>query len=139
MSLDITGKLVTKLPQQSGQGKNGAWIKQDFIVETQEQFPKKVCISLWGEKAKELDSIAIGETMKIGINIESREFNGKWYTDVKAWKIKKAKLLCLTMTIFLHSLNHQTHLNPQMTFHSKNKKRQPIWLPFFIPIAIYSV
>ncbi len=89
MSLDITGKLITKLPQQNGQGKNGVWVKQDFIIETQEQFPKKVCISLWGDKAKELDSIAIGETIKLGINIESREFNGKWYTDVKAWKIEK--------------------------------------------------
>jgi hypothetical protein len=90
MSLEITGKLVTKLAQQSGQGKNGTWIKQDFIIETQEQFPKKVCISLWGEKAKELDNYAIGETMKAGINVESREFNGKWYTDVKAWRIEKA-------------------------------------------------
>ena len=89
MSLEITGKLITKLPQQSGQGKNGTWTKQDFIIETQEQFPKKVCISIWGEKAKELDAIAIGETMKIGINVESREFNGKWYTDIKAWKIDK--------------------------------------------------
>ncbi len=89
MSLDITGKLVSKLPQQSGQGKNGTWIKQDFIIETLDQFPKKVCISLWGDKAKELDSIAIGETLKLDINIESREFNGKWYTDVKAWKMEK--------------------------------------------------
>jgi len=90
MSLEIIGKLISKLPQQSGQGKNGTWIKQDFIIETQDQFPKKVCISLWGDKAKELDSIAMGENVKAGINIESREFNGKWYTDVKAWKIEKA-------------------------------------------------
>ncbi len=89
MSLDITGKLITKLPQQSGQGKNGTWTKQDFVIETQEQFPKKVCIAAWGEKAKELDNIAIGDTLKIGFNVESREFNGKWYTDVKAWKIEK--------------------------------------------------
>lgn len=89
MSLDITGKLITKLPQQSGQGKNGTWIKQDFIIETQEQFPKKVCISVWGDKSKDLDNVSVGETLKIGINVESREFNGKWYTDVKAWKIEK--------------------------------------------------
>lgn len=89
MNLEITGKLISKLAQQSGQGKNGAWIKQDFVIETQEQYPKKVCISLWGDKAKELDSIAMGESMKVGINIESREFNGKWYTDVKAWRIEK--------------------------------------------------
>ena len=89
MSLEITGKLITKLPQQSGQGKNGTWTKQDFIIEPQEQFPKKVCISIWGDKAKDLDAIAIGETLKAGINVESREFNGKWYTDVKAWRIEK--------------------------------------------------
>ena len=89
MSLEITGKLITILPQQSGQGKNGTWIKQDFILETQEQFPKKVCISVWGDKAKDLEGFAIGETMKAGINVESREFNGKWYTDVKAWKLDK--------------------------------------------------
>lgn len=90
MSLEITGKVIAKLPQQSGQGKNGSWIKQDFVIETQDQFPKKVCISLWGDKAKELDAFAIGDTLKAGINIESREFNGKWYTDVKAWRIDKA-------------------------------------------------
>lgn len=89
MSLEIIGKLITMLPQQSGQGKNGTWTKQDFIIETQEQFPKKVCISIWGDKAKDLEGFAIGETMKAGINIESREFNGKWYTDVKAWRIEK--------------------------------------------------
>jgi len=89
MSLEITGKLIAIQPQQSGQGKNGTWIKQDFVIETQEQFPKKVCISIWGEKAKDLEGFAIGETMKAGINIESREFNGKWYTDVKAWRIDK--------------------------------------------------
>ena len=93
MNLEITGKLVTKLQQQSGQGKNGTWIKQDFIIETQEQFPKKVCISLWGDKAKELDTYAIGDSMKAGINVESREFNGKWYTDIKAWRIEKSSAL----------------------------------------------
>ena len=89
MSLEIIGKLVTKLPLQSGQGKNGAWIKQEFILETPDQFPKKICISLWGDKAKDLDQIAIGDNLKASINIESREFNGKWYTDVRAWRIEK--------------------------------------------------
>lgn len=89
MSLDISGKLIAKLQQQTGQGKNGAWVKQDFIIETQEQFPKKVCVTLWGDKVKDLDNIAIGDALKTSVNIESREFNGKWYTDVKAWKLEK--------------------------------------------------
>ena len=87
--MEISGKLIEKLAQQTGQGKNGVWVKQDFIIETEDQYPKKVCIALWGEKAKEIDSIAIGESIKASINVESREFNGKWYTDVKAWRLEK--------------------------------------------------
>lgn len=87
--MEISGKLIEKLPQQTGQGRNGAWVKQEFIIETPDQYPKKVCIALWGEKAKEIDSISIGENIKASINVESREFNGKWYTDVKAWRIEK--------------------------------------------------
>lgn len=87
--MEISGKLIEKLPQQSGQGRNGQWIKQEFIVETQEQYPRKVCIALWGDKASEIDNIAIGESIKVGVNVESREFNGKWYTDVKAWRLER--------------------------------------------------
>lgn len=87
--MEITGKLIEKLPQQTGQGRNGAWVKQEFIIETPDQYPRKVCIALWGERARDLDSINIGESINASINVESREFNGKWYTDVKAWKIEK--------------------------------------------------
>lgn len=89
MSLEISGKVVSKLQQQTGQGRNGAWVKQDFIIETQEQFPKKVCVALWGDKVKELEQYAIGDSIKVSINIESREFNGRWYTDIKAWRMER--------------------------------------------------
>lgn len=73
---------------QSGQGKNGTWKKQEFIIETQDKFPKKVCLSLWGEKVDET-RLNPGEKITASINIESREYNGRWYTDVRAWKIAK--------------------------------------------------
>jgi hypothetical protein len=87
--MEITGKLFSKLAQQTGQGKNGTWVKQEFIMETQEQFPKKVCISLWGDKVRDLDPVQPGDALKVSINIESREFNGRWYTDVRAWKLER--------------------------------------------------
>lgn len=73
---------------QSGQGKNGTWKKQEFILETPGQYPKKVCLSLWGEKVDET-RLSVGEKITASINIESREYNGRWYTDVRAWKIAK--------------------------------------------------
>lgn len=90
MALEITGKLIQKLDLQSGIGKTGnSWQKQEFIIETTEQFPRKVCANLWGDKVDMLSAINIGDTVIISFNVESREFNGKWYTDVKAWKIEK--------------------------------------------------
>lgn len=88
MALELTGKLIAVLPEQTGNGKNGTWVKQEFVVETQEKFPKKVCCSAWGDKVDELRNVRQGDTIKVSFNLESREFNSRWYTDVRAWKIE---------------------------------------------------
>jgi hypothetical protein len=87
--MQITAKLVQTLPVQTGVGKNGEWKKQEIIVETTDRFPKKICISIWGDKVQPSQLIA-GNTFTIDFDVESREFNGRWYTDVKAWKIEVA-------------------------------------------------
>jgi len=87
--MEITGKIIQILEASSGTSSRGEWKRQDFIIETQEQYPKKVCISNWNSKV-ELDSMGVGSDVKVSINIESREFNSKWYTDVRAWKMELA-------------------------------------------------
>jgi hypothetical protein len=87
MALELSGKVIQILPEQTGTGKNGQWIRQDFILETQEQYPKKVCFSAWGDKAALVKSLKPGTMLSASFNAESREFNGKWYTDLRIWKI----------------------------------------------------
>ena len=87
--MQLTSKLIQLLPLQTGIGKNGQWKKQDIIVETDEKYPKKICITIWGDKIDE-KQLQPGNMLTIDYDIESREFNGKWYTDVKAWKIQVA-------------------------------------------------
>ncbi|MCI0501265.1 MAG: DUF3127 domain-containing protein [Epsilonproteobacteria bacterium] len=84
--MNITAKLTQLLPLQTGMGKNGQWRKQDIIVETDNQYPKKICISIWGDKINETQ-LQIGNVLDISFELESREFNNKWYTDIKALKI----------------------------------------------------
>ncbi len=48
--MKLTAKISQLLPLQTGSGKNGEWKKQDFIVETGDAYPKKICISVWGDK-----------------------------------------------------------------------------------------
>jgi len=89
MSLELKGRLIRKLDVESGEGRNGRWEKQQFILETEEQYPKKVCIVCWGDKIAMLNGLNEGDRLTVAVNIESREFNGRWYTDVKAWKIDR--------------------------------------------------
>lgn len=85
--MQITAKLIKILPLQSGTGRNGEWKRQDIIVETQDQYPKQICIGIWGDKIEE-EKLKIDNMLTIDFDIESREYNGKWYTNVKAWKIE---------------------------------------------------
>lgn len=88
--MELKGKLLQLLPLQTGEGKNGPWKKQEIIIETTEgQFPKKICISVWGDKINE-SMLKLGNDLKVSFDIESREYNSRWYTDVKAWKIELA-------------------------------------------------
>jgi hypothetical protein len=86
--MEIKGKIFQLLPEQSGEGKNGQWRKQDFVLETLESYPKKICISSWGDKIDQF-SIKQDEVVTVHFDVESREYNGKWYTDVKAWRVDR--------------------------------------------------
>ena len=87
--MELSGKIVQIMPEINGNGKNGQWRKQEFIVETQGNYPKKVCITVWGDNIDQF-RINVGDQVNASIDIESREYNGRWYTDVKAWKMEKA-------------------------------------------------
>lgn len=87
--MEVSGKIIQILPEQTGTSARGEWSRQDFIIETNEQYPKKICISNWGKKA-DLGAAPVGTEVTCHINIESREFNNRWYTDVKVWKMEIA-------------------------------------------------
>jgi hypothetical protein len=88
-NMELKGKVIQLLPLQSGMGKKGPWKKQEFIVETQSQYPKKVCLSVWGDKVDQF-SLSVGQFVNVSVELESREYNGRWYTEARAWKLEKS-------------------------------------------------
>ena len=92
MSLELEGRIVRKLNVQNGSSARGPWSKQEFIFEYQEgNFPTQVCMNVWGEdKVRDLARHNDGEKVKVSFNLSSREYNGRWYTDVRAWRIESA-------------------------------------------------
>jgi len=85
--MEIKGKLVKVLPVQTGQGRNGEWKRQEFVIELEGTYPRKVCISSWGDKVN-VESLIEGTMLNVSFDVESREFNGKWYTNLTAWKVE---------------------------------------------------
>ena len=86
--MEISGKIIAVLPMATGQGKNGTWRSQDYVLETADQYPKKVCFNLFNDKIDQFP-LAIDDQVNVSFDVESREYNGRWYTTVRAWKIEK--------------------------------------------------
>lgn len=85
--LNISGIVLNILPLQTGTSKAGnQWQKQDFILETGGQYPRKVCICLFGDNVEKFP-LQVGQSVTASVDIESREFNTRWYTDVRAWNV----------------------------------------------------
>ena len=88
--MEIQGRIVQILPLQSGVGQQSQkeWKKQEYILEQGGPYPKKVCFNLWGD-AIDRFMLREGEEVTVQIDIESREYNGRWYTDVRAWRVDR--------------------------------------------------
>jgi hypothetical protein len=88
-NLKLEGTVVQLLDAQQGEGANGAWKKQEFIIETSGKYPKKISIIGFQDMADKVSNLKNGDNVEVSVNIESREYNSRWYTDIKAWKIDK--------------------------------------------------
>lgn len=86
--MEVKGRITEELDLQTGEGKNGTWQKQEYIIEYGDKFPKKMCFAVWGDKIEEF-SLKVDDTVTLSIEIESREYNNKWYTNVQGWRVVK--------------------------------------------------
>ena len=89
--MEITGKIIAILEKKSGVAKlsGKAWMVQEFVIETQEAYPKKVCFEVFGEeRIKEFD-IKMMDELTVSFDVDAREYNGKWYNTLYTWKVKR--------------------------------------------------
>ena len=90
MAFELSGKIIAVLDQKSGISKTGtSWSVQQYVIETHEQYPKKMCFDVFGEDKISQFNIQIGDELKLFFDVDAREYNGRWYNSFKAWKIEK--------------------------------------------------
>ena len=87
--MEIKGKIIHVLPLQEGVSRAGnPWKKQEYVLETGDQYPRKICFDFFGDKVDQFPA-AIGDEVILNFDIDSREYNGRWYTGVHGWKLEK--------------------------------------------------
>ena len=92
MALELEGTIRTKLSVQSGTSARGPWAKQEFVLDYPDgNYTAQACLMAWGqEKVQELSKYQVGDKVKVSFNVKSREYNGRWYTDLQIWRIAPA-------------------------------------------------
>lgn len=90
MAFELSGKIIAVLDRKSGISKTGtSWSVQQYVIETHEQYPKKMCFDVFGEDKISQFNIQIGDELKLFFDVDAREYNGRWYNSFKAWKVEK--------------------------------------------------
>ena len=88
--MEVVGKIIQVLPAQEGVGRNGnPWKVQPYVLETLDQYPRKVHFEVFGEDRIKQNPCDLDQLVTVSFDIESREFNGRWYTSIRAWKIQQ--------------------------------------------------
>ena len=89
--MTIEGKIIQVLPLQGGVSKTSGkeWALQAYVLETLENYPKKVHFEVFGDDRIKANQCGVDDIVSVDFDIESREFNGRWYTSIRAWRIVK--------------------------------------------------
>ena len=91
--MEVVGKIIQVLPMQEGIGRNGnPWKLQGYVLETLDQYPRKVHFEVFGEDRIKMNPCEVDQLVTVSFDIESREFNGRWYTSIRAWKIQQGDM-----------------------------------------------
>ena len=85
--MEIQGKIIAVLPTRSGTSARGTqWSSQTSVIETQEQYPKKLAFDVINDKIDQFN-IQVGEFLTVQFDINAREYNGRWFNSVNAWNV----------------------------------------------------
>lgn len=87
--MEFEAVVFSVLPLVKGESARGQWMKQEIIFELTGEFSKKLCVGFWGDRAQDAGALKPGDVVAVSANVESREYNGRWYTEVRAWRMSK--------------------------------------------------
>ena len=87
--MEIQGKVIAVLPERSGVSARGEWKSQTYVIETQEQYPKKMAFDVFGADRLAQFNIHSGEVINVSFDIDAHEYQGRWFNSIRVWNVTK--------------------------------------------------
>ena len=87
--MDLQGKVIAVLPPREGTSARGPWKSQEYVIETHDQYPKKMVFNIFGADRIEQFAIKAGEEINVSFDIDAHEYNGRWFNNIRAWNIQR--------------------------------------------------
>ena len=87
--MEIQGKIIAVLPERSGVSARGEWKSKTYVIETQEQYPKKMAFDVFGADRIANFGIQLGEVINVSFDIDAHEYQGRYFNQIRAWNVTK--------------------------------------------------
>jgi hypothetical protein len=119
--MEITGKIIAVLPERGGVAKStgNEWKMQEYVLETHEQYPKKICFNVFGADKIAQFNIQAGEDLTVSFDINAREYQGRWYNDIRAWKVERGDAASAMPPVTAPQINAPKVVAPDFTAQSE--------------------
>ena len=93
--MELAGKVIAILQPRDGVSKNtgNKWMVQSYVIETHDQYPKRMVFEVFGEDKIKQFNIQIGEEINVSFDIDARQWQDKWFNQIRAWKIDRVEAL----------------------------------------------
>lgn len=86
--MELQGRVIAVLPERSGTSARGEWKSQSFVIETHEQYPRKMAFDVFGADRLAQFNIKSGEEITVSFDIDAHEYNGRWFNNIRAWNVQ---------------------------------------------------
>lgn len=86
--MELQGKVIAVLPARSGVSARGEWKSQSFVIETHDNFPRKMVFDVFGEERLTRFNIQLGQEVNVSFDIDAHEYNGRWFNNIRAFDVR---------------------------------------------------
>ncbi|MDY5813069.1 MAG: DUF3127 domain-containing protein [Bacteroides sp.] len=93
--MEFTGKVIAILPMRSGVSKasGNEWKAQEYVIESNDQYPRKMCFDVFGADKIEQFNIQMGEVLTVSFDIDARQWQDRWFNSIRAWKVERGSAM----------------------------------------------